>query len=74
MTPAPYPKPSHGREPTADDAKQYCPMNSKCRGDNQQPLFEFDYEVGNCKLDGEECHFKTCSTLEAMMNYEGDCP
>ena len=62
------------KEATADDAKRYCPMNTKCRGDNQQSLFEFDYEVGNCRIDGEECHFKTCSTLKATMNYNGGVP
>ncbi len=55
------------KQPTEDDAKRYCPMNSKCRGDNQTPLFEFDHEVGNCQLDGEECHFKTCSLLKDIL-------
>ena len=37
------------QQPTVDDAKRYWPSNSKCRGDNQTPLFEFDYEcAGDC--------------------------
>jgi hypothetical protein len=60
--------------PTADDAKRYCPCNSKCRGDNQEALFEFDHEVGNCKLDGDKCHFATCGTLNQIVNYNGDVP
>ncbi len=67
--------PEAQKEPTADDAKQYCPMNTKHRGsDDQQPLFEFDYDEGNCKLDGEKCHYKTCSTLIRVINYDGECP
>ena len=53
-------------ELTMSDAKRYCPMNSKSRGDDQTALFE-DYNEGMCDLDHERCHFKTCSTLKKIM-------
>jgi hypothetical protein len=59
---------------TSEDAKRYCPVNSKCRGDNQPSLCPDDYDVGTCKLDGEKCHFAACSILKKMMEYDGECP
>lgn len=57
-------------ELTMDDAKKYCPMNSKSRGDTQTALFE-DYNEGVCDLDHEKCHYKTCSILqETVKEYE----
>jgi len=61
-------------QPTIEDAKQYCPCNSKCRGDDQCPLCGDNFEEGACKLDGERCHPQSCSTLKQIVNYKGDCP
>lgn len=61
--------------PTHDDAERYCPMNSKCRGDNQTSLCNDDrFNEGTCKLDNERCQYATCSTLKRMMEYSGDIP
>jgi hypothetical protein len=57
-------------EPTMNDAKKYCPMNSKSRGDNQLSLVE-DYNEGLCDLDHERCQYKTCSILkETIKEYD----
>jgi hypothetical protein len=45
------------------DGKTFCPMNNKCRGDNQLALIE-DYDEGICDIDHEKCHFKTCSIFK----------
>ena len=51
---------------TLEDAKRYCPMNSKSRGDNQIALVE-DFDSGICELDHERCHFTMCSILDGIM-------
>jgi hypothetical protein len=53
-------------KPTMDDAKRYCPLNSKGRGDNQISLFE-DCDEGTCQDDHEKCHYLTCSILKNIM-------
>jgi hypothetical protein len=59
---------------TADDAKLYCPTNSKCRGDNQTSLCSDDFDEGMCEIDSERCHYATCLILKKMMEYSGECP
>ena len=56
--------------PTLDDAKRYCPMNSKARGDNQMALCFYDYDEGLCHIDHERCQYQTCSTLAVLMRSE----
>ena len=61
MTPAPH--------PTKEDAQRYCPVNSKGRGDNQMSLGndDYDFDEGVCKIDGDKCHFASCSILTKIM-------
>jgi hypothetical protein len=52
---------------TKEDAKRYCPSNSKCRGDDQTALLEDDYDEGMCTIDGERCQYSSCSILKNIM-------
>lgn len=49
------------------DPRRFCPLNSKARGDNQLVILgqdEFEPDIGNCKIDGEKCHYETCETFQ----------
>jgi hypothetical protein len=62
-----HPSERESYRPTFDDAKRYCPCNSKCRGDDQCPICGDDFEEGQCKLDNDRCHPESCSTLKMLL-------
>ncbi|OPY46579.1 MAG: hypothetical protein A4E42_00445 [Methanoregulaceae archaeon PtaU1.Bin222] len=54
------------QEPTG---AQYCPMNTKSRGDSQAALFEDpEYDDGTCDLDHEKCHYRTCEIFKKILD------
>jgi len=56
--------------PTIEDARRYCPLNNKSRGDDQTPLFDDEYDDDICLSDHEQCNFATCSILKEVIRRE----